>query len=131
MPDTCVMCGAVIPEGAWVCWACEHDIMEGKPMDETNIELKLNDHEHEIGSLKHRMKAVEENQKALNSLATSVAVMVEKVDGIGEKVDGIDAKVSAIEQKPGKRWDGIVDKLLWLVIGAAIAALFAQGGVVV
>ena len=100
-------------------------------MDETNIELKLNDHDHEIGSLKHRMKAVEENQKALNSLATSVAVMVEKVDGIGEKVDGIDAKVSAIEQKPGKRWDGIVDKLLWLVIGAAIAALFAQAGVAV
>lgn len=93
--------------------------------------LKVNDHEHEIGSLKHRMKAVEENQKALNSLATSVAVMVEKVDGIGEKVDGIDAKVSAIEQKPVKRWDAIADKLLWLVVGAAIAALFAQGGVAV
>ena len=77
------------------------------------------------------MKAVEENQKALNSLATSVAVMVEKVDGIGKKVNGIDAKVSVIEQKPGKRWDGIVDKLLWLVIGAAIAALFAQAGVAV
>ena len=93
-------------------------------MTNEELALKVNDHEHEIGSFKHRMKAVDENQKALNSLATSVAVMV-------EKVDGIDAKVSAIEQKPGKRWDGIVDKLLWLVIGAAIAALFAQAGVAV
>ena len=57
--DTCVCCGTVVPEGRMVCWSCEHDIMEGKPMDETNIELKLNDHEHEIGSLKHRIDDVE------------------------------------------------------------------------
>lgn len=69
--DTCVMCGAVIPEGRMVCWAREHDIMEGKPMDETNIELKLNDHEHEIGSLKHRLDNVEKRQDALDKLAES------------------------------------------------------------
>lgn len=103
---------------------------DGKMTNE-ELALKVNDHEHEIGSLKHRMKAVEENQKALNSLATSVAVVAEKTDAISNKVDSIDSKVSAIEQKPGKRWDGIVDKLLWLVIGAAIAALFAQAGVAV
>ena len=103
---------------------------DGKMTNE-ELTLKVHDHEHEIGSLKHRMKAVEENQKALNSLATSVAVVAEKTDAISNKVDSIDSKVSAIEQKPGKRWDGIVDKLLWLVIGAAIAALFAQAGVAV
>ena len=54
-----------------VCWQCEHDIMEGKPMDETNIELKLNDHEHEIGSLKHRLDNVEKRQDALDKLAES------------------------------------------------------------
>lgn len=100
-------------------------------MTNEELALKVNDHEHEIGSLKHRMKAVEEYQKTLNSLATSVAVMVEKTDAISNKVDSIDSKVSTIEQKPGKRWDGIVDKMIWLIVGAALAALFAQGGVVV
>lgn len=100
-------------------------------MTNEELALKVNDHEHEIGSLKHRMKAVEENQKALNSLATSVAVMAEKTDAISNKVDSIDSKVTAIEQKPAKRWDGIVDKALWLLIGAALAALFAQGGIAV
>ena len=71
MNNTCVCCGAVIPEGRMVCWACEHDIMEGKPLDETNIELKLNDHEHEIGSLKHRLDNVEKRQDALDKLAES------------------------------------------------------------
>lgn len=50
--DRCICRGEIVPEGRMVCWKCEHDIMEGKPMDETNIELKLNDHDHEIGSLK-------------------------------------------------------------------------------
>ena len=68
---TCLCCGAVIPEGRMVCWQCEHDIMEGKPMDETNIELKLNDHEHEIGSLKHRLDNVEKRQDKLDKLAES------------------------------------------------------------
>ena len=57
--DRCICCGEIVPEGRMVCWQCEHNIMEGKPMDETNIELKLNDHEHEIGSLKHRIDDVE------------------------------------------------------------------------
>ena len=96
-------------------------------MDETNIELKLNDHEHEIGSLKHRMKAVEENQKALNSLATSVAVMVEKQDAIAEKVEGIDAKVSTLEQRPAKKWDGIVEKALAALVGAFVAWILSGG----
>ena len=39
-------------------------------MTNEELALKVNDHEHEIGILKHRMKAVEENQNALNSLAT-------------------------------------------------------------
>ena len=41
-------------------------------MDETNIELKLNDHEHEIGSLKHRLDNVEKRQNALDKLAESI-----------------------------------------------------------
>lgn len=40
-------------------------------MDETNIELKLNDHKHEIGSLKHRLDNVEKRQDALDKLAES------------------------------------------------------------
>ena len=44
-------------------------------MDETNIELKLNDHEHEIGSLKHRLDNVEKRQDALDKLAESTGRM--------------------------------------------------------
>ena len=75
----------------------------------------------------HRLAAVEKNQEALNSIATSVAVMAEQQKNISDKVDTIDAKVDTLEAKPGKRWDGLVDKVL-LVLAGAFAAWLAAGG---
>ncbi|MGM9600664.1 MAG: hypothetical protein ACI3W5_03620 [Faecousia sp.] len=31
--DRCVMCGAVVPEGRMVCWACEVRILEKSQTD--------------------------------------------------------------------------------------------------
>lgn len=73
-----------------------------------------------------RLESVEKNQEALNSIATSVAVMAEQQKNISKKVYDIDNKADAIESKPAKRWDSIVDKLIWLVAGA-FAAWFLPG----
>lgn len=96
-------------------------------MNEQDFAVKLEAHSHEIGSLKHRMEQVETDQRALNSLATSVAVMVEKQDAIAEKVEGIDAKVSTLEQRPAKKWDGIVEKALAALVGAFVAWILSGG----
>ena len=37
MTDTCISCGAAVPEGRQVCWACEHT---GKPTGPAKIKLK-------------------------------------------------------------------------------------------
>ena len=37
-------------------------------------------------------------------------------------------KVDSIEKKPAKRWEGIVDKLIWGVVGAVLALLLAKIG---
>ena len=73
----------------------------------------------------HRLDAVEKNQEAVNSIATSVAVMAEQQKNISDKVDTIDAKVDTLESKPGKRWENLVDKLLFAVAGAVLAWLAA------
>lgn len=96
-------------------------------MEETAVRLEA--HEHEIGSLKHRMKDVENNQAALLKLTTSVEVMATKQDEMGTKVNRIDEKMTELEEKPAKRWDSLVDKVIWLLAGAAVAALFAQAGI--
>jgi len=92
-------------------------------MTNEEIAVKLEDHEHEIGSLKHRMKAAEEANHTLNRLATAVEVMATKQTSMSESVERLTDKVDALEAKPAKRWDGLVDKLLFLAAGAALAWL--------
>lgn len=89
------------------------------------IAVRLEDHEHEIGSLKHRMKAAEEANHALNRLATAVEVMATKQEAMSESVERLTGKVDTLEGKPGKRWEGLADKLLYTAAGAFFAWLAA------
>ena len=65
----------------------------------------------------------------LNRLATAVEVMATKQDTMGESVERLEGKVDTLESKPGKRWDGLVDKLILTVAAALIGFLLAQLGV--
>lgn len=96
-------------------------------MEETAV--RLEGHDHEIKSLKHRMDDVERDQQALLKLTTSVEVMATKQDDISQKVNKIDEKMTEMEGKPAKRWDSLVDKVIWLIAGACIVALFASAGI--
>ena len=48
-----------------------------------------------------------------------------RIDEIKESVDGLTQKVETIEQKPAKRWDGMVDKIIFGLIGALVTAVAA------
>lgn len=62
----------------------------------------------------------------LRALETSEAVQNTKYDAIMTKLDALTAKLEALEAKPGKRWDGLVDKLIWAVAGAVVAFVLAR-----
>lgn len=73
--------------------------------------------------------------RRLGELETATAVQDTKLDTIDDKLDDIQTgqktlltKVEALEAKPGKRWDGLVDKVLWAVAGAVVAFLLARVG---
>ena len=101
-------------------------------MTAEEIAVKLENHTHEIGSLKHRMNAAEEASRALNRLATAMEVMAakqdnqaEKIDEMKESVNRLDEKVEAIEKKPAKRWDTLMEKIFFGIVGALVTALGA------
>lgn len=73
--------------------------------------------------------------RRLGTLETATAVQDEKLDRMDRKLEDIHAdqktilsKVEALEGKPGKRWEGIVDKALWAVCAAVIAFLLGRVG---
>lgn len=75
-----------------------------------------------------RIKKLERETGALHELATSMAVMAEKQGAISDNVDRLNDKVDAIEEKPGKRWEAIVDKVIWAVLAAVIAFILGRVG---
>ena len=68
-----------------------------------------------------RIKKLENEHEVLHDMAKSLAVRAETQSSMGESVDRLEHKVDTLESKPGKRWDGLVDKILFAVAGAFIA----------
>ena len=69
---------------------------------------------------------------AVNRLATAVEVMATEqrhqtaaMEEIKADVAKLDAKVETIEQKPAKRWDDMVEKVIYGFVGALVAAAAA------
>lgn len=75
-----------------------------------------------------RIDRLEENYDALNKLTTSVEVMASKMDTMSQSLDQVNARLSEQESKPGKRWDAVVEKVIFLVVGAVVAYIFASIG---
>lgn len=97
-------------------------------MEETEIAGRLSAVEQRCKSNSHRLDALEKHTEALNTLATSVAVMAEKVEVTGEKVDGLCTDVQELKAEPGKRWKGVVEKVIYIVVAAVVGFILARLG---
>lgn len=93
------------------------------------------EHEQRLTAVEERAKSntkrldkLEESTEAISRLATSMEVMAERQEQVADTVDKLDGKVTALEAKPGKRWEGLVDKAIWAVVAAVIGFLLARIG---
>ncbi len=70
------------------------------------------------GQLFDRIRELEKAEAARN----------EQYDNIMEKLDRLIAWQEAEQSGPKKRWDAIVDKVVWAVLAAVIAFILARIG---
>ena len=95
-------------------------------MNEQEVAVKLTEVEARCKSNTHRLDNVEKRQNALDKLAESIGRMDEHQNAMDTDVKEIKADVKTITQKSVKRWDGVVGKALWLLIGAALTLNISQ-----
>jgi len=88
--------------------------------DLTQIQLVLNDHKNEIGSLKHRMDDQEKQQNTITELVVSVKELAINMKNMLDEQKAQNDRIQKLEEKPAKRWDTLVDKIISVVIGAAV-----------
>lgn len=91
-------------------------------------ERRLTQVEQRSKSNTHRLEKLEESTEAINRLATSMEVMVSKQEQVAETVEKLDGKVTALEEKPVRRMNDLVDKVIWAVCAAVITFVLARIG---
>lgn len=94
-------------------------------MDEAINLTKLEEH---CKSNSHRIDELERRQSNLDKLATTMSVMANELEHIKSDVGETKNNVRMLTEKPGRRWDAIVDKFIWLAVSGGIGYLLAAVG---
>ena len=89
-----------------------------------DIAVKVAEIDQRAKSNTHRIDKVD-----LDKLVSSVAMLANEQERIKDDVTEIKTDVKTLTERPAKRWDGIVDKLIWAVLAAVLGFVLAQIGI--
>ncbi len=98
-------------------------------MTPEELGLKLTEVDARCKSNTHRLDKVEERQDNLDALVTSVATLATEQEHIKEDVTEIKGDVKTLTGKSGKRWDDLIDRIIWAIVAAAVGFLLARMGI--
>lgn len=91
-------------------------------------ERRLTEVEERCKSNSHRIDDVEKRQDNLDKLVTTVNVLATREENIENTVDEVRCDVKTLINKPAKRWDGLVDKIIMTIAAAIIGFILAKVG---
>jgi hypothetical protein len=97
-------------------------------MDIERIALKLQETTDRSIRNEGRIKKLEGENAALHQLATSVAVMAEQLKTMNASVSNLTNDVEELKEKPGKRWETVVNAILLGLATALLGFLLAKFG---
>ena len=93
-----------------------------------NIEKMVQEALDSTKSAHKRIDRMEKRQDNLEELTNAFSVLQNEQEHIKTDVGEIKDDVKQLVSKPAKRWDGLIDKAIAVVVGAAIGFLLNGGG---
>ena len=75
-----------------------------------------------------RITSLEEKVADIGELTTSVASLAKSVEQMAKSQEKQGQRLEALEQKPAKRWDAIVEKVILVVVTALVTYALSQLG---
>lgn len=77
----------------------------------------------------HRLDKVEERLDKQDEIIKGMGVLSVKVGTVERDVTEIKGDVKELANKPGKRWDSLVNTVIGIVVGALLALAFTHMGI--
>ena len=91
-------------------------------------EKRLTEIEERSKSNSHRIDLLEKRQDNLDELVGTVKVLAVREENVETDVKEIKSDVKSLTGKSGKLWDGMVEKIIMLVVAAVIGFVLARIG---
>lgn len=91
-------------------------------------EERLSKVEERSKSNTHRINDLEKRQDNLDELVGTVKVLAVREENVETNVKEIKNDVKSLTGKSGKRWDGLVDKIIMVVVAAVVGFILAKIG---
>ena len=95
---------------------------------EGNIEHRLTEVEERVKSNTKSIGELEKRQDDLDELVSTVKVLAVREENVESDVKEIKSDVKSLTNKPAKRWDDFVEKVIWLIAAAIIGFALAHIG---
>lgn len=91
-------------------------------------EKRLTDVENRAKSNTHRLEELEKRQDNLDDLTSSVKVLAVREENVENDVKEIKNDVKLLTNKPGQRWDSMIDKIIMLIVGGVVGYILMRLG---
>lgn len=91
-------------------------------------EKRLTEIETRSKSNTRRIEDVEKRQDKLDALVSAVNVLADREKRVEQDVSEIKDDVKDIKEKPAKKWEGVVEKILFTVVGGVVTFLLVKLG---
>ena len=71
---------------------------------------------------------IAELEKMSSAQTAQYQSIMDKLTEMSTRLNDALATIAALKEKPGKRWESIVDKIIWAVVGAVVVFLLGKVG---
>lgn len=95
-------------------------------MDEIIMEQRITKVEESVKSAHLRINQIESMQREIRDLTLSVNTLAGSVGRLCTDVNDQGTRLDNIENRPGQKWDKIVDMVTGAAVGGVIAFLLSQ-----
>ena len=91
-------------------------------------EKRLTEIEERSKSNSHRIDSLEKRQDNLDELVGTVKVLAVREENVETDVKEIKSDVKSLTGKSGKLWDGMVEKIIMIIVAAIVGFVLAKIG---
>lgn len=92
------------------------------------FEHRLTEVEERSKSNTKRIDKLSERQDSLDELVGTVKVLATREENVENDVKEIKSDVKSLTDKPGKRWDSLVEKIVLAIAAAIVGFLLSKIG---